>query len=73
MSARPFVPDYEEIAATVAHLEAQFDERDDVRARPLMDAHRAVSDRFSGDLSDKRDLALSKGAALMLVKTLLAR
>ena len=73
MSKRPCVPDYEEIAATVAQLEATFDGREDVRARMLMEAYQQVSDRLTEDLSDKRDLALSKGAALMLIQALMAR
>ena len=73
MSKRPFVPDYEEVAATVARLEAAFAEREDVRARMLMEAYQQVSDRFTADLSDKRDLALSKGAALMLIQELMAK
>lgn len=73
MSKRPFVPDYEEVAATVARLEATFAEREDVRARMLMEAYQQVSDRFTADLSDKRDLALSRGAALMLIQALMAK
>ena len=73
MISGPFVPSYDEIAATVVRLEARFDGRDDLRARRLMDAYREVSDRFQADLSDKRDLALSKGAALMLIQALLAK
>jgi hypothetical protein len=73
MSTPSSVPDYKEIAATVARLEAAFDGREDVRARMLMEAYQQVSDRFTADLSDKRDLALSKGAALMLIQELISK
>ena len=71
MAARPFVPDYDEVAATVARMEARFAALDE--ARDLMEAYGKTVRRFESDLADPRDLALSKGAAMMLIKTLIER
>jgi hypothetical protein len=71
VSERPYVPDYDEVAATVARMEARFAAMDE--ARDLMEAYSRTVRRFESDLANPRDLALSKGAALMLIKALVER
>ncbi len=56
------VPDLAEIEATIARMEARY--RDD----PLFASYLRLHEQFAADLSDPRDVALSKAAALMLVK-----
>jgi hypothetical protein len=55
-------PNLTELEATIARMEARY--RDD----PLFASYRRLCERFAADLSEPRDLALSKAAALMLVK-----
>ena len=69
MTERAFVPDYDEVAATVARMEARFAAMDE--ARDLMEAYTRTVRRFESDLANPRDLALSKGAALMLIKSII--
>ncbi|HEY9012034.1 MAG TPA: hypothetical protein VIN06_13545 [Devosia sp.] len=54
--------DQAELDATVARMEARYAEAD------LFPVYLALVQRFSADLDDPRDLALSKAAALMLIK-----
>ena len=56
------VPDLAEIEATVVRMEARY------RADPLFPMYQLLCERFESDLSDRRDLALAKASALMLVK-----
>lgn len=56
------VPDLEEIEATVARMEERY------RDSPGFAAYLRLRERFDADLSDARDRALSKAAALMLIK-----
>ena len=56
------VPDLKETEATVARMEERY------RGSPLFPIYQRLSQRFEADLSDARDLALAKSAALMLVK-----
>ena len=58
----PAVPGLSEIEATVARMEDRY------AGHPLFADYRRLVDRFAADLSDRRDLALSKAAALMLLK-----
>lgn len=67
----PIVPSLEEIAETVERLEERFQASDEQNARALMRAYRQTALLFGADLSDPRDVALSKGGALMLMKALL--
>ena len=55
------VPSLEEIEATVARMEERY------RAHPLFADYLRLRDRFAADLSDPRDRALAKSAALMLI------
>ena len=55
-------PDLAEIEATVQRLEARF------RGHSLFATYGRLCERFAQDLDDPRDLALSKAAALMLMK-----
>jgi hypothetical protein len=71
VTERPFVPDFDEVAATVARLEARFAAMDE--AHDLMEAYRRTARHFESDLANPRDLALSKGAALMLIKAIIER
>jgi len=56
------VPDLTEIEATVARMEARY------AGNPLFADYKRLCERFAVDLGDPRDLALSKAAALMLIK-----
>ena len=55
-------PTLAEIDATVARMEQRY------RDAGLFEAYRRLTERFAADLADPRDLALSKAAALMLIK-----
>jgi hypothetical protein len=55
-------PTLEELEATIARMEARW------RSSPLFDAYEALCLRFEADLVDRRDLALAKSAALMMIK-----
>jgi hypothetical protein len=56
------VPSLDEIEATVARMEERY------RGRPLFADYLRLRERFDADLSDARDRALAKSAALMLIK-----
>lgn len=58
----PAEPTLEELEATVTRMEARW------RTSPLFAAYAALSLRFEVDLADRRDLALAKSAALMMIK-----
>ena len=60
------IPDLAELQATVARMEARFDA--DPRASGLMASYRDLCARFDADLADPRDIALSRAAALMMIK-----
>ena len=64
------VPELSEIAATVSRMEARYGTTPE--ANRLMTAYRRISKQFTADLSDPRDLALAKSAALMMVAALVA-
>ena len=55
-------PDQAELDATIARMEAKHADAE------LFAAYRELTERFAADLDDPRDLALSKAAALMMVK-----
>ena len=55
-------PDQQEIDATIARMEAKYS------SAALFSTYQALIERFAADLDDPRDLALSKAAALMLIK-----
>ena len=55
-------PSPDEIEATVIRMEARH------RDSPLFAAYERLKVRFAEDLGDPRDVALSKAAALMLIK-----
>jgi hypothetical protein len=59
---RGFVPTLAEIEATIARMEQRY------RAHPSFPAYLQLRQRFDEDLSDARDRALSKAAALMQIK-----
>ena len=65
MTARPML---EVIEATVERLEARLSALPDPEVQRLLEAYRKLDARFRADLADPRDLALSRGAVLMLVK-----
>lgn len=56
------MPDLAELEATVARMEARYSKD------PLFPVYRRLCAAFERDLTDPRDLALSKAAALMLIK-----
>lgn len=58
------MPSVEEIEATVKRMEARYG--DSIH----FPAYRVLCRRFEADLQDRRDLALAKSAALMLIKQL---
>ena len=55
-------PDQAELDATIARMEANYADAE------LFAVYRELTERFAADLDDPRDLALSKAAALMMVK-----
>ena len=55
-------PSLDEITATVERMERRFADH------PLFAEYVRLRDRFDADLSGERDRALSKAAALMLIK-----
>jgi len=59
-------PDIAELEATISRMETRFDA--DPRADGLMKSYRDLGARFANDLSDPRDLLLSRAAALMMIK-----
>ena len=69
MSGGPGVPSLDEIEATVARMEAALFTAParSVAAEP---AYRRLARRFDLDLADRRDRALSRGAALMMIRFL---
>jgi hypothetical protein len=58
------MPPLEEIEATVRRLEQRYG------GSRHFAAYRVLCRRFEADLADRRDLALAKSAALMLIKQL---
>nr|WP_295887540.1 hypothetical protein [uncultured Devosia sp.] len=58
------MPSLEEVEATVQRMEQRYG------GSIHFAAYRAVCLRFEVDLDDRRDLALAKSAALMLIKQL---
>jgi hypothetical protein len=56
------VPSLEEIEETIERMEERY--RDD----PLFADYERLKQRFDDDLADARDRALSRAAALMLIK-----
>ena len=57
-------PSLQEIEATVQRMERRYG------GSVHFAAYRALCERFEADLDDRRDLALAKSAALMLIKQL---
>ena len=57
-----------DIEATVERLEARLAQSSHPGTRHLFDNYRKLDARFRADLADPRDLALSRGGALMLIK-----
>lgn len=55
-------PDQAELDATIARMEAKYAKAE------LFPLYQDLTARFVADLDDPRDLALSRAAALMLVK-----
>lgn len=58
----PRVPSLAEIEETVTHMEERY------RDHPLFANYVRLRERFDADLSDARDRALARSAALMLIK-----
>jgi hypothetical protein len=67
------VPSLQDLDETIARLTAHFGASSDPRAAHLMDVYERLSLRFADDLSDRRDIALSRGGALMMVRYLLEK
>lgn len=61
-------PTLSEIEATVERLEARLEGAASPAIRTLTTTYRKLDARFRADLDDPRDLALSRAAALMLIK-----
>jgi len=59
-------PGTAELKATIARMEARLD--DDPHANDLMQSYRDLCTRFAEDLSDPRDVLLSRAAALMMIR-----
>ncbi len=58
----PRVPSLAEIEETVTRMEARYS------ASPLFADYLRLKERFDADLSDARDRALARSAALMLIR-----
>ena len=58
----PRAPSLAEIEATLARMEQRYGDH------PLFADYLRLQERFDADLSDARDRALAKSAALMLIK-----
>ena len=69
----PEAPDIAEILATVERIEARYSASPAAEANRLMAAYRELCKRFAADLASPRDVALSRAAALMLIRELLTR
>ena len=61
-------PSLAEIDASVTRLKARLAASRRSETLALLAAYARLENRFAADLSDPRDLALSQGAALMLIK-----
>ena len=61
-------PTLAEIEATVERLLARLEASPHAGTAALLTAYRKLDARFRADLDNPRDLALSRGAALMLIK-----
>lgn len=64
----PTTPNLAEIEATVVRLEARLRRSLHPRTLELLAIYDQLDRQFVADLADARDLALSRGAALMLIK-----
>ena len=64
----PSTPDLAEIEATVKRLEARLRQSVRPQTLELLAIYDQLERQFVADLADARDLALSRGAALMLIK-----
>jgi hypothetical protein len=64
----PGRPSLREIEATVSRLEARLGASNKPEVQRLLAISRDLDARFRADLADPRDLALSRGAVLMLLK-----
>lgn len=58
------IPTLAEIEATIVRMEARY------AGSPHFTAYERLRLRFAEDLADPRDLALSRAAALMVLKTI---
>jgi hypothetical protein len=63
-------PSLEEIEAAVGRLEQRLGRSGKPEVRRLVAIYRELDARFRADLADRRDLALSRGAVLMLLTRL---
>lgn len=61
-------PTLAEIEATIERLEARLQVSSHGSTPTLLSSYRKLDARFRADLDDPRDLALSRSAALMLIK-----
>jgi len=66
-------PTTAELEATVQRMETRLGAVSDPRIRDLMSAYARLSQRFASDLSDPREILLSKGAAPMLIQEVASR
>jgi hypothetical protein len=62
-------PTTKEIDETVSRMEARYAGSPQPEVNRLMAHYRGLLKRFESDLSDRRDLALSKAAVLMLIQS----
>ncbi|ULR43248.1 hypothetical protein [Rhizobium sp. K102] len=60
------IPTTVELCSTIDRLEGVYRRREEASA--LFDAYERLSQRFEQDLAGERDVLLSKGAALMMIK-----
>jgi hypothetical protein len=65
------VPCLRELDESIARMTARFRVSSDPRAAHLLEVYERLSLQFDDDLSDRRDIALSRGGALMMVRYLI--
>lgn len=60
------IPTVDELKSTIVRLESNYRRHDEAGA--LFEIYQKLCECFEQDLADERDLLLSKGAAMMMIK-----
>lgn len=62
------IPETDQIKATVERMERRFSVQEGEGAQSMWQAYIQLAKRFEADLTNERDLWMSKAAALMMLK-----